>query len=106
VQLKRIATAFLVDDDPASRLANLERLEGQGYSVFWATSEADALSRVKQTTPNVVFVHLVGNGHNLAFIQSLRSDDDCRHIPVVVIGGRQPVDQRQKGLRVVRHEGW
>jgi CheY-like chemotaxis protein len=100
------ATAFLVDDDPASRTANLERLEGQGYSVLWAASVADALSRVKQLAPNVVFIHLLGHGHNLAFIQSLRSDDDCRHIPVVVIGGPQPVDPRQKGLRALPHDGW
>lgn len=79
-------TALLVDDQPTSLSANRSRLEGEGYSVFAAQNEGDALSQARRSAPNVIFVHLVATGlGSLSLIQALRSDDGCRHIPVVLI---------------------
>ena len=79
-------TALLVDDELTSRAAQSARLEGEGYTVFVAQNQADALSRAKQVAPKVIFAHLGRSGlGNLALIQALRSDDTCRHIPVVVV---------------------
>ena len=103
----RTATALLVDDDPASRRANQERLEDKGYCVVLAPDETEALSRVRQSAPNVIFVHLVATGlGNLPFVQALRSDDVCRHIPVVLITDHHDVDVEQSRLRAVYREGW
>ena len=80
------ATALLVDDHPTSLVANLRRLEGEGYSVVAARNEGDALSQARRSAPNVIFVHLVTTGlGSLSLIQALRADDGCRHIPVVLI---------------------
>ena len=82
----RANTALLVDDQPASLSANQKRLEGEGYTVVAARNENEALSQARQSAPKVIFVHLVATGlGSLSLIQALRSDDGCRHIPVVLI---------------------
>ncbi|OLD25071.1 MAG: hypothetical protein AUJ02_06175 [Chloroflexi bacterium 13_1_40CM_3_65_12] len=98
-------TALLVDDDAPSRVAHQTRLEGEGYTVFVAQNHADAVSRAKQTLPKVIFVHLAAAG-NLALIQTLRSDDSCRHIPVVVIKDPVYVSKVRSKLHAVPHDSW
>ena len=41
-------TALLVDDEPESRAAQLTRLEREGYTVFVAHNQADAIARASQ----------------------------------------------------------
>jgi CheY-like chemotaxis protein len=99
--------ALLVDDEPASRSEHQVRLEGQGYTVFVALNQADALSRAKQTAPKIIFAHLGSSGlGNLALIQALRSDDTCRHIPVVVVTNPPAVAPKPSKLRAVQHDSW
>lgn len=103
----RTATALLVDDEPASRKANQGRLEDQGYLVTVAESATEALSRVRQSAPKVIFVHLGTTGlGNLSLIQALRSDDGCRHIPVVVVTNHRDVRVEKTKLRTVQRAGW
>jgi CheY-like chemotaxis protein len=100
-------TALLVDDELTSRATQSARLEGEGYTVFVAHNQADALSRAKQVAPKVIFVHLGSAGlGNLALIQALRSDDSCRHIPVVVVRDQPAVAARPAKLRAVPHDSW
>jgi CheY-like chemotaxis protein len=99
--------ALLVDDDSASRSAQQLRLEGEGYTVFVAVNQADALSRAKQAMPQVIFVHLVTGG-TVPLIQALRSDDSFRHVPVVVIKDLpqvKAVPGRAK-LHAIPHDSW
>ena len=103
----RTATALLVDDDPATRQANQDRLQDEGYCVFLAPHETEALSCVRESAPDVIFVHLgVGGLGNLSFIQTLRSDDGCRHVPVVLMADHHSVNVEQRRLRAVSREGW
>src|SRR5450759_1159545 len=103
----RAATALLVDDEPASRRANQGRLEDQGYFVTVAENAKEALSRVRQSAPKVIFVHLGGAGlGNLSLIQALRADDGCRHIPIVVVTNHRDVRVEKTKLRTVQRGGW
>jgi CheY-like chemotaxis protein len=100
-------SVLLVDDEPVSRKAQQARLEGEGYTVFVAQNQAEALSRAKVGAPKVIYLHLVtGSDGNLPLIQALRSDDSCRHIPIVVI--KDHVDARvvPTKLRSVGRERW
>ncbi len=100
-------TALLVDDESTSRLAHSARLEGEGYTVFVAQNQADALTRAKQVAPKVIFAHLGQSGlGNLALIQALRSDDTCRHIPVVVVRDQTALAAKPAKLRPVPHDSW
>jgi CheY-like chemotaxis protein len=99
--------ALLVDDEPASRSAHQTRLEGEGYTVFVAMNQADALSRAKLSPPKVIYAHLGAFGAgNLHLIQALRSDDTCRHIPVVVITDGRNIGPRRAKLHAVPHDSW
>jgi len=101
----RVATALLVDDDVSSRQANQERLEDDGYAVVVARDQAEGLDRAKQSAPNVIFIHLVSEGvGSLPFIEALRADDGCRHIPVVVLTSQAP--PRRGKLRTVNRDLW
>jgi CheY-like chemotaxis protein len=103
----RTATALLVDDEPASRKANQGRLEDQGYLVTVAENASEALTRARQSAPKVIFVHLGTAGlGNLTLIQALRSDDGCRHIPVVVVTNQRDVRVEKTKLRTVQRQGW
>ena len=105
----RAATALLVDDDLVSRQANRLRLEDEGYSVVMAQDETEGLNRARQSSPTVIFIHLAaGSRGSIPFMQALRSDDSCRHIPVVVIREQvnAGVTQTQKKLRSVHRDRW
>ena len=109
VALDANRTALLVDDEATSRATHQTRLEGEGYTVFVALNQADALSRAKQALPKIIFAHLGASGlGNLALIQALRSDDSCRHIPVVVIKDHPAVRQvpGRARLHAVPHDSW
>src|SRR5260370_34166484 len=97
--------ALLVDDEASSPAAQQSRLEDQGYTVFVALNQADAVSRAKQTAPKIIFAHLGRSGlGNLALIQALRSDDNTRHIPVVVVSDPPAVAPKPSQLRAVPHD--
>jgi CheY-like chemotaxis protein len=103
----RTVTALLVDDDDASYEATQRRLEDDGYTVLLARDGADGLARAKRSVPDVIFSHLVAGGHgNVAFIQALRSDDSCRHVPVMVLTGGPESGPRHKKLRPVSRDRW
>ena len=103
----RTATALLVDDDDASLQATRRRLEDDGYTVLLARDGTEGLARAKQSVPDVIFTHLVARGHNnVAFIQALRSDDFCRHVPVMVLTGRQESSSAHRQLRAVSRNRW
>ena len=103
----RTATALLVDDEAESRKANQKRLEDEGYTVLVAQDQKEALIRVRQSAPNVIFVHLGATGlGNLPMIQALRSEDGCRHIPVVIVTNHHDVKPGQSKLRAVHRDGW
>jgi CheY-like chemotaxis protein len=99
-------TALLVDDEPLSRKAEQARLEGEGYAVFAASGSTDALAQARLTAPNVIFVHALTAGGNLPLIQALRSDDACRHIPIVVIRGGTDRRIASTKLKTVPRDGW
>jgi CheY-like chemotaxis protein len=103
----RTATALLVDDDEASYQATRRRLEEDGYTVLLARDGSDGLARAKQSLPDVIFTHLIGGANsNVAFIQALRSDDACRHMPVMILTSRPDPSPRHKQLRPVSRDRW
>ena len=103
--ISTVQSALLVDDEPVSRKAQQERLEAQGYTVSVVQSATEALGRARQVIPKAIFIHLV-TGNSVPLIQTLRADDTCRHIPIVVI--KDFVDARlaPTKLRSVGRDRW
>ena len=97
-------TALLVDDDPLSRKEESSRLERVGYSVLAAGGLAEALAQARQTRPDVIYLHLLSAAGNLPFIQALRADDTCRHIPISI--ARSETSKRHTNLKSVPRANW
>ncbi len=103
----RTPSALLVDDDDASSQETKRRLEEEGYTVHLARDGNEGLARARQSVPDVIFTHLVTGDHsNVAFIQALRADDSCRHVPVKVLTGRPESRPRPRQLRPVSRNNW
>jgi len=98
---------LLVDDEATSRRANQARLEKLGYLVLLAQDETEALDQARQSAPTAIFVHLVATKRgNLPLIEALKSDDACRHIPVVVLTDDPDVTAGRARLHTVQREEW
>lgn len=97
-------TALLVDDDPLSQKAERSRLERVGYTVFAAGGLSEALAQARQTRPDVIYLHMLSATGNLPFIQALRADDACRHIPISIT--RSDSSRRHSDLKSVPRGNW
>ncbi len=71
-----------------------------------ASSEPDALSIASKSAPNVIFIHFGAGRSAVGLIGALRSNDACRHIPVVVLNHRARIERDKKGLKAVHRDIW
>jgi CheY-like chemotaxis protein len=96
---RRRATCLLVDDHTTTRRLHLERLEKEGFEVIAIAEPSAALTLAQTAPPTIIFVHIGrwGSG-NSAFIQSLRSNDNTRHIPVAILANYYDASLERQGL--------
>lgn len=100
-------TALLIDDESASSGVQKARLEQRGYTVFVTADKSNALAQARSMAPDAIFVHLASaQGGNLPLLQALRSDDVCRHIPVVVIPSTGSERSAGAKLKTVPRDAW
>jgi CheY-like chemotaxis protein len=101
----RQAAALIVDDDPSSTAAHVRRLEDEGYRVTKAADAASALNLIKQSTPDIIFVHIGrGGSGSTQFIQALRSNDLTRNIRVALLSSYY--DRSLERLGFTAQEAW
>jgi CheY-like chemotaxis protein len=99
---RRPVSALLIDDDAVSRPAHLERLQRDGYQVTSCADPAAALSLAQHSAPDVIFVHIGRRGSgSLPFLDGLRSDDQTRHVPVVILSNYRAHPIARLGLTIV-----
>jgi CheY-like chemotaxis protein len=104
---KRPVSALLVDDDPSSRTATMERLQREGYEVTLCADPAAALSLAQRSLPGIIFVHIGRRGSgSLPFLDGLRADDQTRHVPVVILSNNRARSITRLGLSVVDQGQW
>jgi PleD family two-component response regulator len=100
-------SVLLVDGDRASALAQRRRLQDLGYHVVEASDPGAALAIARQSSPRVIFLGIGDSGSGRSgFLQSLRSDDSTRHIPVVMMSSGRDHSAERMGLRSVGREHW
>ena len=96
----RRGTVLLVEDDAVTRMAMRATLEEDGWSVVEAADGGEGLSRVAETSPDVVIVDLnmpVMDG--FGFLESVRKVPGCEDIPIVVLTGRELSTEDRGKLR-------
>lgn len=95
----RSPRALLVDDDAATSPLHVRRLTERGYEVTASASAETGLALARRSPPDAIFVHVGRRGWGgSSFIQSLRSDDMTRHVPVVILASEYDAKLKKLGL--------
>ena len=87
--MKTRGPIMVVDDDDNVRKMMCVLLEAEGYATIGARDGLDALERMRDVSPSLVFVDLSMprmDGENL--IQSMRADAVLSAIPIAIMSGQ------------------
>jgi PAS domain S-box-containing protein len=91
--------SVLVVDDEKINLEVLRSILGQEYTVHMTKSGASALEMAGKYRPDLILLDIIMpdmNGFDV--LETLKSSDKTRHIPVILITGLEGVEYEEKGL--------
>ena len=95
---------MVVDDDDNVRRMMCLMLEAEGYATVGASDGVEALERMRDATPSLVFVDLMMprmDGRHL--IHSMRADATLSRIPIAIMSGQsQPPPDLPAETRLVK----
>jgi adenylate cyclase len=94
------STILIVDDEPKNVDYLEQELEGFGYSTMSASNGAEALAIVETTPPALILLDVmmpVMDGFKTCSI--LKSSDETRFIPVIIMTALDAVEDRVKGIK-------
>ncbi|RLC94711.1 MAG: two-component system response regulator [Chloroflexi bacterium] len=92
-------TILLVDDDPHVIRSLTFMLNKEGYETVVATDGEDAMEKLRQLKPRVMFLDVMmpkKNGYEV--VRELRSDPDLGDVHVVLLTAKGQEADREKGL--------
>ena len=98
MEIKKILVA---DDDKNIRDALSYILEEEGYRLWKAKDGAEALRKVKNSRPDIVFLDIMMpelNGYDLCHI--IKNDPDLKKTYVIMLTAQDQVDEREHGKEV------
>ena len=95
-----IKNILIVDDSPTDRQHLSDMLAKSGYQVSAVASAEEALAKVKQAKPDLVLMDVVMPGQNgFQATRTLTSDDETKHIPVIICSTKGQETDKVWGLR-------
>lgn len=85
---------LIVEDDEFLRSLNAKRLEGEGFEVMVAVDGNEALTKLAETKPDLIFLDLLlPNVDGFEVLTKIKQDDSLKNIPVIVFSNLgQPED--------------
>jgi CheY-like chemotaxis protein len=89
-----VKTALVVEDDDANRSLLVRTLSGAGWTVLQAENGAVGLERLAEVLPDLILLDLmmpVMDGFE--FVLELRSREEWRDIPVIVVTAKDLTDE-------------
>ena len=82
-------TILVIEDDAALREFLTDLLAGEGYGVLRASDGRDGLCSARRGQPDAILLDLgLPSVSGLDVLDELRADATTRHIPVIVVSGR------------------
>jgi signal transduction histidine kinase/DNA-binding response OmpR family regulator len=93
-------STVLIADDNADMREYLRRLVvGAGFDVITAGDGEDALARIRSQAPDLVLSDvMMPKLDGIGLIKALRSTDETRHLPVILLSARAGEEARIEGL--------
>ena len=81
-------TVLVVDDEPDAREYLTTVLEDNGYATQSAKDGNEAMSMLEQNPPDLVTLDItMPEKSGVSVYRKLRSDDDLKNVPVIIITG-------------------
>jgi twitching motility two-component system response regulator PilH len=95
-----ITKILVVDDSPTDRHYLSDMLSKNGFRVATAESAEDALTKVKQSRPDLVLMDVVMPGQNgFQATRALSKDESTKDIPIILCSSKSQETDRVWGLR-------
>ena len=92
---------LFVEDDPSVAQMYKLKLELDGYSVTVASDGEQALDLARDLVPDIIFLDIrLPKLDGMAVLERLRSDDQTRHIPVVILSNYSERELVERGLKL------
>ncbi len=92
-------TILIVDDDITLREMYVERLRAEGFVVDSARDGEEAITRAKTGKPNIILLDIMMPKINgLDVLKMLKSDDETKDIPVLLLTALIQDIDKAKGL--------
>lgn len=94
-------TILVVDDDPGTRLAISDYLEGIGYSTVSAENGETALTMVERYQPHLLVTDVIMplmDGYEL--VRQIRQRPEFRLLPVIFLTARNNTEERIRGYQL------
>jgi len=92
---------LLIEDDVSLAQMYRTKLEKDGYTVRVAGDGEDALRQVAERVPDLIFLDIrLPRMDGLAFLETLRRQEDTRNIPVVIVSNYSEEELIARGLQL------
>ena len=95
------ALVLIVDDEATQRLLTRDCLEQDGFRIEEASSGEEGLRLVRELHPDLVLLDIMMPGiDGFETCRQLRADPAIRHTPVIVVTGREDIEDVKQGFAV------
>ena len=95
------ALVLIIDDEATQRLLTRDCLEQDGFRIEEASSGEEGLRRVRELRPDLVLLDIMMPGiDGFETCRQLRADPDIRHTPVIVVTGREDIEDVKQAFSV------
>jgi chemosensory pili system protein ChpA (sensor histidine kinase/response regulator) len=93
--------AMVVDDSITIRKASGNFLKRQGFELMTAKDGIDALSQLTEQKPDIILLDIeMPRMDGFEFAAAMRSDDNLKHIPIIMITSRTGDKHRQRAADI------
>ena len=95
------ARLLVVDDEEDIRAVLQARLEAAGFEVNTASDGLEALSRVRESAPDLIVLDLMLPGMDgFSVCAMLKHDQQFARIPILILSARSQASDRDTGMKL------
>lgn len=101
----KVIKIMVIDDSKTIRRTAETLLQKEGYTVVTATDGFEALSKIAQTNPDIIFVDIMMprlDGYQTCAL--IKNSQNYQHIPVIMLSSKDGLFDQAKGRIVGSNE--
>ena len=90
---------LVIDDEETQRLITRDTLEQEGFKVEEASNGEDGLKIIRKARPDLILLDVMMPGiDGFEVCRQIRADQDICNTPIIIVTGREGVEDIQKGF--------